>query len=210
MKRAIIGLLLLVGLLTASPIVSSGESNEGEEDSFLPSCAVNASDGESAEQSTAGSDDAFERPEWQTITLTEVNSGEDLSVADLEGCPVIFEPMATWCINCFQQLTNVAGAVELLDPDTFAVVVVSVEVGLENDMLREYAEQSDFDFYFVVASAEMLRAIDAEFGRSALNPPATPHVYIAPDGTFSDLHTGGESPEDIVEQVEALTATEDQ
>lgn len=203
MKNLVLGFILLAAFLAVAPATVAQDEGEGGSEDFLPKCALaHQEDEESTESAT---EESAELPEWQSIALTEVNSGEELALADLAGCTVIFEPMATWCINCFQQLTNVAGAQELLDPDEVAIVAMSVEVGLENDMLKAYSEESGFDFFFVVANSEMLQAIDAEFGRSALNPPATPHIYIAPDGTFSELHTGGESPEDIVAQVDTLT-----
>jgi hypothetical protein len=40
-------------------------------------------------------------------------------------------------------------------------------------------------------------------GRTIANAPSTPHFIIRPDGSFIDLVTGIESPEDIVEQVKS-------
>lgn len=217
MKRALFSLLLMAGLLSLAPGVLA-QDVEGDS-SFLPECAVAPTDADSdtaneeadtdatAEESEDAAD-AEEAPKWQTLTLTEVTSGEELAVVDLEGCVVLFHPMATWCGSCWAHLNEVKTATAELEPGTFAVFAVSVEAGMPDDMLAGYSDVSEFDFLFAVASEDMMNALNDEFGRSALNPPATPHVYIAPDGSFSDLQTGGSSAEEIVTTMQSLSDTE--
>ena len=52
-----------------------------------------------------------------------------------------------------------------------------------------------------MVTPEFLRALAAAFGQSALNPPATPHFILYPDGSSSDLMTGFSPPEAIARAV---------
>jgi thiol-disulfide isomerase/thioredoxin len=146
-------------------------------------------------------------PEWMTIELTEADTGETFTLADFAGCTILVEAMATWCGVCFDQFGRISFAVEDLANDRFVVVALSVEAGLPDGALAEYKERTGFDFLFTVGSVEMLEALVDAFGRSVMNPPATPHFYIAPDGTHTDLLTGGSSIAEVVEWVEDLDRT---
>lgn len=82
--------------------------------------------------------------------------------------------------------------------DTVVFVAISVEGNLPDANLAAYAEREGFDFIFTVGSVELLQALVAEFGRSAINPPATPSFIIWPDGSFSELFTGIKSSDAIL------------
>jgi hypothetical protein len=49
----------------------------------------------------------------------------------------------------------------------------------------------------------MLQELSALFGRTIANPPATPHFIVRPDGSTTELVTGFEEPEVLVEQIES-------
>lgn len=150
----------------------------------------------------AGFGFAQDRPAWQSTELTNAATGEVFTFADLEGKIVFVEPMATWCSNCRSQLKNVKEASEQFSEDV-VVIALSVEGNLAPDKLAAYAEREEFPFTFVVASTELLQGLVDEFGRSVANPPATPHFIINADGSVSDLTTGRESAEQILEQIAA-------
>ena len=108
------------------------------------------------------------------------------------------ENFATWCSNCRQQLTDTQKAAEAAGEDA-VFVALSVETELEAGDLADYADDNDLpDIRFAVMTPEMLAAVDDALGTSALNPPSTPHVAIAVDGTPGELVTGFESPEEIL------------
>lgn len=151
----------------------------------------------------AGVEAAAERPAWQTIELTDARTGETFSLDDFEGKTVLVEPMAIWCPPCGEQLGNVREARARLDPEAqerdVVFVALSMEVGLEAERLAGYADKMGFDWRFAVMPPEMLRAITDEFGREAAVPQATPHFLIRPDGSATDLVTGIEETDDLVE-----------
>jgi cytochrome oxidase Cu insertion factor (SCO1/SenC/PrrC family) len=165
-------------------------------------------EGEAAASDDAMMDDDMEdaammpKPTWQTIPLTDVRSGQTFTLADFAGKTVFVEPMATWCSNCRQQLGNVAAARDQLSAEEVVFVALSVETNISDADLADYTEQTGFDWTFAVASPELLQELAAIFGTSVVNPPATPHFIIRPDGSYTDLVTGIESPEAIISQLQ--------
>jgi len=180
--------------LAASPggAAQNATPPEGDE---LPVCADGAQD------------DNPELPDWQTLSMTNARTGEEFAVSDFLGCAVYVETMATWCINCLMQMGHVAEALPSLDPDRHVVIAISVETDLPAEDLARYADNSNLDWIFSVASPEVLKAIVDEFGRDAIVPPSTPHVIVNPDGTASDLLTGLKGPDEIVELMNEASGT---
>jgi len=133
---------------------------------------------------------------WRDIELTDVE-GESFTIAELAGGPVLVENFATWCSNCLRQLGDTQrAAAEAGEAATF--VALSVETDLDPAEVRAYAAEHGFDdIRFAVMTPEMLAAMQDAFGTTALNPPSTPKVVVAEDGTVGELSTGFESPEEI-------------
>lgn len=140
-------------------------------------------------------------PTWQTLSLVNARTGEAFTFADFAGKTVFVEPMATWCSNCRSQLGNVSNARAQLNNENVIFVALSVEAGLANDMLSDYAQDNGFDWHFAVVTPELLAELVAIFGRTVTNPPSTPHFIIRPDGTTTALKTGIESADEIVAQI---------
>lgn len=129
-------------------------------------------------------------PDWARISLTDARSGESFTLADFAGKVVFVEPMATWCSNCRSQQREVRTILDRFSADEVVFLSLSVEIGLGTRVLSDYAATNDFQWRFAVANQELLNALVAQFGRSVATPPATPHFFIAPDGTVSALSTG--------------------
>lgn len=143
-------------------------------------------------------------PAWTTIALTDVRSGETFTLADFAGKTVFVEPMATWCTNCRRQLTNVSQAkAQLGDSEDVVFVSLSVETNIGDGDLADYTQETGFDWAFAVATPEILVSLVESFGQSITNPPSTPHFIIRPDGTTTELTTGFESPEEILQNLAA-------
>lgn len=145
---------------------------------------------------------------WLDLPLVDVASEEVFTLRDLDDGVVLVETMATWCGNCRRQLGHLAAAAAELAGEaspgvSVAYVVVSLERGLAPAQLAAYAAREGFPFRFVVADDALIRALADRFGRSVLNPPATPHVVIAPGGRVGELTTGFEAPEALVARLRA-------
>lgn len=142
---------------------------------------------------------AQERPIWQSLELSNAVTGEVFSLGNFEGKTVYVEPMATWCSNCRKQLSNVNEAKAQLGEDSNVVfVALSVEGNIPAETLAAYAEKEGFDLIFAVATADLLKALIDEFGRTIASPPSTPHFIIQADGNFSALMTGLHSAEEVL------------
>jgi thiol-disulfide isomerase/thioredoxin len=145
-------------------------------------------------------------PAWMSIALTDVRTGETFTLADFAGKTVFVEPMATWCTNCRRQLGNVAAAkAQLGNSEDVVFVSLSVETNIGNGDLANYTEETGFDWVFAVATPEMLISLADTFGQTVTNPPSTPHFIIRPDGTTTDLTTGYEGPEELLQNIEAAS-----
>jgi thiol-disulfide isomerase/thioredoxin len=139
---------------------------------------------------------------WQTMELTDARTGEPFALADFHGRTIHVQPMATWCGACRQQLTNIQEALATTDPEGNVVfVAISVETDLDPATLGAYSETLGFDWPFAVASPDMLWGLVDEFGRTLANPPATPHFVIRPDGSFTELETGIQTPGELAEWI---------
>jgi thiol-disulfide isomerase/thioredoxin len=138
--------------------------------------------------------------EWQSITLTDVD-GVSFTLADFRGKPVFVETFATWCPKCKDQLEATNAAAEQVGEQA-VFIAVSVETGLSNGDVADYAAANGFDAVrFAVLTPEALAAFVDGLGQSAANPPSTPKVVIDAMGAAGELSTGFESAEDIVAKV---------
>ena len=144
-----------------------------------------------------------ERPAWQSLPLTNAQTGESFTLADFAGKTVYVEPFATWCTNCRQQMGNVNTARANFGDDV-VFIALSVETNIGNEALVEYANKYGFDFIYAVMSPDLLRELVALHGQSITNPPATPHFVIRADGSTTDLSTGIEDVEGVTTYIRSL------
>lgn len=159
-----------------------------------------------AEGDAMMSDDTMEEmagiAAWQDIELTDARTGETFTLASFSGKTVFVEPMATWCTNCRQQLGNVREARTQLGDDV-VFIGLSLETNLSDADLAQYQADQGFDWTFAVMTPEMLQGLADTFGRSITSAPSTPHFVIRPDGSYTDLVTGIDSPDEIMQQIQA-------
>ena len=140
-------------------------------------------------------------PAWLTTELTDACSGEAFTLADFAGKTLFIESMATWCGECYGQLTRVQDAASQIPEDErgdIVLVALSSEVGLPREDLARYAEETGFPLIFAVMPEDMLKAMVDDIGQAVAIPPAMPHLIVAPDGTIGELHTGGSSADELL------------
>jgi len=137
---------------------------------------------------------------WLDHPLRDAATGEAFTLRDYAGQALLVETMATWCGSCRRQLGHLREARATLEAAGIPVayVVISVERGLPDAALADYAEDRAFPFRFAVADDAMLGLLVDAFGRGVLNPPSTPHLIVAADGAVGPLRTGFASPDDLV------------
>ena len=205
---AICATQLLAACADGDTSTSTAASDSNTSSTAAPSTTGAPAGADSANTSTTepatGADKDTQAPAelaaWQTIELTD-SSGASFAFADLLGTPVFVENFATWCSNCKKQLVDTQKAAKAAGENA-VFVALSVETELDASDLADYAEENGFkNIRFVVMSPEMLGAIDDAFGKSSLNPPATPKFVIDATGTPDKLETGFESPQEIADRL---------
>jgi hypothetical protein len=127
---------------------------------------------------------------WRTTPLTDVRTGETISVEALAGKLVAIEPMAIWCSNCRIQQTEAAAALAAIASDDLVYVGLDVDPNEQPADLAAYSEDEGFDWPYAVASVEVARSLAAEFGDQVLSPPSTPLILVGPDGAVIEHHFG--------------------
>ncbi len=168
---------------------------------FLGACAADTAttnDRESKAEAPATTETSAQAPAAESaltsLPLTNAATGESFTLADFSGKTVLVKPMATWCGKCKTNLQGVQAATSGLGEGDIAIVALSVEDSLPDADLANYASEEGFDFTFAVATPEMTRALDAQFGQTALNPSIGSRFIIGPDGDISELTTGKVDP----------------
>lgn len=119
---------------------------------------------------------------WRTAELRDVRSGEILTISELGGSLVVIETMAIWCVTCRLQQNEAAAALASLDSDEIVYISLDIDPNENEADLARYAEDTGFDWHFVVASREVARSLADTFGEQVLSPPATPVVVVTPAG----------------------------
>ena len=135
---------------------------------------------------------------WATAELTDVTTGDTFRIADLAGRTVILETMAIWCTNCRAQQGEVYEALEQLDPERVAYVLLDVDPSESGPALATYRERNEFSGVYAIAGTTTARALADEFGDQVLNPPATPIIFIGSDGRVTLTDYGPKSVDELV------------
>jgi thiol-disulfide isomerase/thioredoxin len=136
---------------------------------------------------------------WAQTELTDVATGETFRIADLAGKTVIVETMAIWCTKCYAQQGDVYAALEQLDRERVAYVLLDVDPSESADALAEYRDRNGFTGTYAIADRTTARALVDEFGDQMVNPPATPMILIGSDGRITLTPFGPKSATDVVQ-----------
>jgi cytochrome oxidase Cu insertion factor (SCO1/SenC/PrrC family) len=134
------------------------------------------------------------RPEWFSIPLTDVRTGQTFTINDFAGKVVLVETIFQWCSRCAYQQHEVTLMKTALDqPDD--LVTVSLDVDLHEDAatLKQYVDHFDFDWYFAVAPLEVTRALGNLYSPEYLNAPLEPMLIIDRNGDVYGLPYGFKS-----------------
>lgn len=229
MKKLFSILIILLLAFSATSFAQDTDSSEGHDSDSTMSDSMNQNadmnDDDSMEHSDGmmDSDDSMKdsdammmeenRPEWHSLELTNAVTGEAFTLASLSGKTVFVEPMATWCPNCSRQLSAVNSAraqfaSEEMGED-FVFLALSIEGNLANERLASHAERLGLseNIVFAVATQDLIRGISENYGRSALNPPSTPHFIIKSNGDMTEVKTGMESSQEIYDELAAAHAS---
>jgi hypothetical protein len=146
---------------------------------------------------------------WQTAPFRDVISGETFSFADFEGKTVFVHPMAVWCLNCRISQRSLRDFVMTeFSEDEVVFVSFTVEPQTPEADLLAYTQEQGFDWRFFVATPDMMRQLVDQFGFPISTPPVQPHFIIRADGTVTELLLGNPPPEQTVELIRQVIASQ--
>jgi thiol-disulfide isomerase/thioredoxin len=143
---------------------------------------------------------------WATADLVDVTTGETFRIADLAGKVLIVETMAIWCTSCRAQQASVEQALTQLPADRVVYILLDVDPNEDAASLDAYRSQHGYTGRYVIAPAEVARALAADFGNQFLSPPSTPIAVVSTDGMVTLTNFGKKSTDDIVALVRAAGA----
>jgi thiol-disulfide isomerase/thioredoxin len=142
-------------------------------------------------------------PEWFSVELTNVNTGETFTINDLKGKVVLVETMAQWCSNCLKQQMQVKELHALLGADVDLVsIALDIDPNEDDATLKDYALNHGFDWVYAVAPAEVSREIGNLYTAQFLNPPSTPILIVDRSGEAHPLPFGIKSADDLKQAIE--------
>lgn len=179
---------------------------------FLGACANGESTGtnpepNSTQQTTAKAEaDAtgYKVSELTSLKLTNAKTGESFTLSDFAGKTVSVEPMSVTCSSCKKQHKNSKQAYEQLSDSEYIFLSLSIDQGLSDEKLAEFAKSEGFDWNFAVATPETTRVLNTKFGQTAFNTASTPHFIISPNGEISELSTGLKEPAVLVAKLQQV------
>lgn len=165
---------------------------------------MNDSSGEMMEDDSDGMMmEAGMEPLWYTYAFQDAATGESFSIQDFEGKVVLVETMAMWCSNCKAQQKQIIQLHEALgERDDFVSVGINIDPQEDLGMLSAYVEENGFDWFYGVASSEVIADISSSLGGQFLNPPSVPIVLIDKDGNLHTLPFGVKSADDLLEYLD--------
>ena len=146
-------------------------------------------------------------PDWFSMEMTDVQTGETFSMNDYAGKVVILETMAIWCPSCVIQATQVGKLHEALgNPKDLISVTLDVDSHEDEAVLKEYASSYRFDWHFAVAPLLVERALGNLYSAEYLNPPLSPMLIIDRQGYVHQLEYGIKDTETLQKIVEPYLA----
>lgn len=135
-----------------------------------------------------GDEEQYDVADWRLETLTDVNTGEEFTIFDFAGQPILVESFALWCPTCTKQ-QNILKELHQVNPEV-------VSIGLDTDQnedaekVRAHTEKYGFDWRYAVAPLSTTQMLIEEFGTGILNAPSVPIILICPNGMSRLLDRG--------------------
>jgi cytochrome oxidase Cu insertion factor (SCO1/SenC/PrrC family) len=166
---------------------------------FLAACNAAAAPGQAVTATAI--------PEWFSMEMTDVRTGETFTMNDFSGKVVLIETIAQWCPNCiFQQAETRKMAEQLGDPEDLVLLTMDVDSNEDEASLKQYAEDFKFEWRFVVGPLEVQRALGNLYNAEYLNPPLDPMLLIDRQGNAHQLPYGLKKADDLQDIVKPYLA----
>lgn len=169
----------------------------------LSACTAPQASVASAPEPVVASPAPAASPEWFSMELTDVQTGETFTMNDYAGKVVLLETMAMWCPTCLLQAGHVQRLHEALgSPDDLISVSLDVDMNEDAETLKSYAADYGLDWHVAIAPLLVARALGNLYSAQYLNPPLAPMLIIDRAGEVHQLAYGLKDVEALQKAVE--------
>lgn len=142
-------------------------------------------------------------PEWFSVEMTDVLTGETFTINDYAGNVILLETMAVWCPNCIFQQHEVTKLHDSLGyPDDFISISLDTDLNEDEKILKAYVEEWEFDWHFAISPRQVTHDLGNLYSAQYVNPPLAPMMIIDRDGTIEHLPYGIKDVDTLLEFVE--------
>jgi len=128
------------------------------------------------------------------FSVTELNTGQPLSSADLKGKPYILNFWASWCVPCRQEARHLEAAYQKYDRKEGRLRVIGIAIQDAPEAARDFARRFGKTYYL---------AVDNKAGDIALNYGlyGVPETFLVDEnGIILYKHVGASTTEVIEEK----------
>ncbi len=139
--------------------------------------------------------------DWMNIKLTDVATGQEFSINDFKGQPILLESFAVWCPTCLAQQKEMK-KVKQSEGENIIHISLDTDPNEDADKVREHIQRYGLDWYFAVSPVELTNALIDEFGLSVVAAPRAPVILICEDQSTRFLRSGVKTAEELVSEIE--------
>jgi peroxiredoxin len=130
------------------------------------------------------------------FTLLDANTGEDITLSQFTGQPVVVTFWATWCTYCEDEMPFLQSAYEQHQTEGLVILAINYEEGRAD--VVEYGEDHDLTFPLLLDEDGYIT--DREYDVTGL--PTS--FFIYPDGTIAYVQIGSMTRDELNEQLDVI------
>lgn len=145
-------------------------------------------------------------PAWMTMTLKNLRTDEEFTIADLLGKTIYVQIFDTLTPDNKTHITAVKEAMTQLDSENYIFLLMegSISPLPAARLLRFLDDGGEYAGIGTLMPAQMRPLLAKDLGNQAISISLVPHFAIRVDGTWTDLRTRPESADDIATWLQAV------
>jgi thiol-disulfide isomerase/thioredoxin len=142
---------------------------------------------------------------WRNLSLRNVQNGNEFTISEFSGRPVLIETFAVWCPTCLRQQKEIERMQEI-DPYDTVHVAIDIDSNSNEEKIQEFVAEHGFDWLYAISTEAYTMSLVDEFGVKVANAPLAPVILVCGDGRAHMLPTGVKLAEELVEDIGAMCA----
>ena len=134
---------LLIGLIAGASVLYSKLSKDYKGDSLSPtSSATDTASNSTSETSSETDEEKFSAPDFKVLNM----DGNEVSLSDFKGKPIVLNFWATWCYYCKEEMPDFNKAYKEYPDVQFLMVNATDVVQETKEKATKYVKEQGFDF----------------------------------------------------------------